>query len=158
MKGRKPQDRAGKEVAEDAKRAVRRAFEHVGLELYQVQMSLAPAQKARFILGGANPQDWPHEIPALSVEFWGTTTGRVTPIRVFCDASNDNPAMSIASGVLAVKDCVCGLEQLPNALKDVWAERQELLARQTAGEQIHSFIGKFRWEWATMGSIWGDEK
>lgn len=150
MKRRRLQNRAGREVAEDAKRAVRRAFEYVGLEPHEVRMFMTRDKKARFIIGGANPQGWIHDIPALSVEFWVTTTGNITPVKVFCEASEDDPTTSMALGVLAVKGCLCQLDALSETLKGVWADRQELVAKQKAGEQIRSFTGKFQWEWATM--------
>jgi hypothetical protein len=157
MRSDRPQNRAGREVAEDAKRAVRRAFECVGLKPCQVRMIMAQDQKARFILGGANPQGWAYDIPALSVEFWVTTSGRITPVKVFCDAGDDDPTTSTAFGVLAVKDCVCRLEELPEILKGVWAEREELVARQKAGERVRSFTGRFRWRWTTMDGVLGGE-
>jgi hypothetical protein len=121
-------------------------------------MIMTQDHKARFIFGGANPQGWAYDIPALSVQFWVTTSGRITPVKVFCDASDDDPTTSMAFGVLAVKDCVCRLEELPEVLKGVWAERQELVARQKAGERLRSFTGKFRWEWTTMDGVLGEEK
>jgi len=157
MKKRRLQNRAGREVAEDAKRAVRRAFEYAGLETHEVRMMMARDQKARFILGGASPQGWEHDLPALAVEFWVTMSGNITPVKVFCEASDDDPISSKTFGVLAVKDCLCPLDTLSETLKDMWAERQELMARQKAGEKIHSFTGKFRWEWVTMDAISGKE-
>ena len=58
------QNRAGREVAEDAKRAVRRAIRFVGLEEHEVRM----------VLGGGKPEGWPYELPP-SVEALVTTTG-----------------------------------------------------------------------------------
>jgi hypothetical protein len=152
------QNRAGKEVAEDAKRAVQRAFEHAGLKPSEVRMIMEQDQKARFILGGANPPSWAHRLPALSVEFSVTTSGLVTPVRVFCDASDDDPATSMGPGVLSIKDCICRLEDISEVLKGVWIERETLVARQKAGEHIRSFAGTFRWEWTTMGTALGGQE
>jgi hypothetical protein len=102
MRSDRPQNRAGREVAEDAKRAVRRTFDYLDLKPYQARMMMAQDRKARFILGGATPWGWPYDIPALSVEFWVAMNGDVTPVKVSCDASDNDPITSMAMSVLAV--------------------------------------------------------
>ncbi len=131
------------------KRAIERAIHYVGLELHKPRMILDETHEARLVLGGGKPEGWPHEIPPLSVEIFVKTNGDVLPARVFCDASDGDPVMSIA-GAMTLKDCTCDLARLPQVLKDVWAERQELVARQRGGERVREFDGRFRWRWTSM--------
>lgn len=105
----------------------------------------------RVLLGGGKPEGWPHQLAPLSIELLVTTSGDILPARVFCDATDDDPAMSLAGGVLAVHKCQCDLADLPRVLKEVWAKRQELVAKQKAGEEIRTFKGRWQWGWTQLG-------
>lgn len=48
------------------------------------------------------------------------------------------PRLCPLPGALTLKDCTCDLARLPQVLKDVWAERQELVARQRGGRGFGS--------------------
>ena len=59
--------RAGREPAEDVKRAIRRAIEIAGLETRQVRMFKSSEADGRIVLAAASPADWPHDLPALEL-------------------------------------------------------------------------------------------
>jgi hypothetical protein len=136
----RPRYRAGRGVAEDAKRALQRAIHFVGLKEHKVRMILGEDQRARLVMGGGKPEGWRYELPPLSVEVLVTTNGEVLPAKVFCKASDQDPAMAVVGGVLKRKG-------MP-----VWAGRpsegpQGALGRATGTggqpeggrEEIHSF-------------------
>ena len=138
-------------MAEDIKRAIQRAVGYVGLKLHKVRMILGEDQQARIILGGGKPGNWPHELPAISVEVLVATNGDIEPVRILCKATDENPVIAAVGGALSLTNCRCDLVALPGVLKEVWAEREELMAMRKAGEQIRSYSGRFRWEWTALG-------
>ena len=54
--GRKTMTRAGKEPAEDAKRAFVRAIKQAGLRVHRVEMFKGGDTPGRFVFGTANPE------------------------------------------------------------------------------------------------------
>jgi len=140
---------AGREVADDVKAAVKRAIQSTGLEEHKVRMVLAARRALRLVYGGAKPPGWPYPLPPLSVEVFVATNGDVEPASVYCQASDQDPAMSIVGGALRTQDCRCDLVDLPEVLQAVWTEREVLMVRQRAGEEIPSYAGRFQWRWSS---------
>ena len=85
--------RAGKEPAEDAKRAIRRAFEVVGLETREVRMFKSSTSEGRIVLGTASPTGWPHELPAIELLVWVGFDGSVGEADIRCAATDGDPLM-----------------------------------------------------------------
>ena len=137
--------RAGKEPAEDVKRAIRRAIEFAGLEVREVRMFKTEGLNGRFVLGGANPAGWPYETPAVSFMAVVGFDGAVGEVEVRCSASDGDPMMNLYTAPNLQK-CSCRLDDLPATLKEVWVSRREVIARMKAGEAEPIFDG--RWTWA----------
>ena len=86
--------RAGKEPAEDVKRAIRRAVELAGLEVRGVRMSKSPGLDVRLVLGWASPVGWPHKLPAIELNAVVGFDGTVGDIEIRCAATDDDPLMN----------------------------------------------------------------
>jgi hypothetical protein len=56
---------AGKEPAEDVKRALRRAIKLAGLEVDEIRMFKSPPLDGRIVLATASPDGWRHNTPAI---------------------------------------------------------------------------------------------
>ena len=137
--------RAGKEPAEDVKRAFRRAIELAGLKAHRVEMFKAEGSRGRIIMGSANPEGWPHNCPAIEmstlVEFSGEV-GRV----VIRGAATDEDHLLSAFSARTVRACSCALEDLPATLKAVWAERRLIIDLVKQGKLTSAFVGRWTWE------------
>jgi hypothetical protein len=136
---------AGKEPAEDVKRAIRRAIELAGLEVHEVRMFKAPNLDGRIVLSGASPTDWPYEQPAISLITVVGFNGSVGKIEIRCSASDGDPLMEVFNAP-HLQQCTCQLSDLPATLKEVWVARREVIAKMHAGEKDPIFDG--RWTWA----------
>ena len=136
--------RAGREPAEDVKRAILRAIEFAGLEVSEVRMFKTEGLNGRFVLGGANPAGWPYETPAVSFMAVVGFDGTVGEVDVRCAASDGDPLMDLYIAPNLQK-CSCQLDDLPATLKEVWVSRREVIARMKAGEAAPIFDGKWNW-------------
>jgi hypothetical protein len=136
--------RAGKEPAEDVKRAIRRAVELAGLEMREVRMFKSSELDGRIVLGAASPAGWPHELPAISLLAVVGFDGSIGEIDIRCAASDGDPLMETYSAP-HVQRCHCRLPDLPTTLKEVWVARREVIARLEAGEAEPIFDGKWNW-------------
>ena len=137
--------RAGKEPAEDVKRAIRRAIELAGLEVRDVRMFKSPELDVRTVLGSASPVGWPHELPAIGLCAVVGFDGTIGEIEIRCIATDGDPLMQTYSAP-HVQRCNCRLVDLPTTLKDVWVARREVIARFQAGEAEPILDGKWSWE------------
>jgi hypothetical protein len=137
--------RAGKEPAEDVKRAIRRAIEFAGLEVREVRMFKPEGLNGRVVLGGASPAGWSYEIPAIACMVVVGFDGAVGEVDILCSASDGDPLMNLYTAPNLQK-CRCRLDDLPATLKEVWVSRREVIARMAAGEREPIFDG--RWTWA----------
>jgi hypothetical protein len=136
--------RAGKEPAEDVKRAIRRAFEVVGLETREVRMFKSSTSEGRIVLGTASPTGWPHELPAIELLVWVGFDGSVGEVDIRCAATDGDPMMELYSAPF-LQRCRCELADLPVTLKEVWVARREVIGRLTQGETPPIFDGKWTW-------------
>ena len=136
--------RAGKEPAEDVKRAFVRAIELAGLKVHFVQMSKSQGVAGRWIMGAANPEGWAHECPAIELHAFVDLTGDIGAVEIRCSATDDDPLEKVFVAP-TVRHCSCPLESLPETLVAVWEERQAVIDRVRRGEQDSHFVG--RWEW-----------
>ena len=135
---------AGKEPAEDVKRAIRRAVELAGLKAARIAMFKSTEADGRIVLGAASAADWPHELPAL--ELWAVVgfDGTVGEVEIRCAATDGDPLMEMYNAPL-LQRCNCRLADLPVTLKEVWIARREVIARLEAGESPPIFDGKWNW-------------
>lgn len=136
--------RAGKEPAEDAKRAIRRAIELVGLEVRELRMFKSTRLDGRIVLGAASPAGWPHELPAITLLGVVGFDGSIGDIEIRCAATDGDPLMEMFSAP-RVQQCNCRLAELPTTLKEVWVARREVITRLEAGEAEPIFAGKWNW-------------
>ena len=137
--------RAGREPAEDVKRAIRRAIEFAGLEVSEVRMFKTEGLHGRMVHAGASPAGWPYETPAVSFMVVVRFDGTVGEVDIRCAASDGDPLMNLYIAPNLQK-CSCQLDDLPATLKEVWVSRREVIARMKAGEAEPIFDG--RWTWA----------
>ena len=143
--------RAGKEPAEDVKRAFRRAIKLAGLKVHRVEMHKTEGVNGRLILGSANPEGWPHECPALGMSTAVDFGGNVGPVTMRCAATEEDPLPNTFIA-RTVRGCSCQLQDLPATLKAVWAERQVIIDLVKRGELVESkFIGCWTWETPDFG-------
>jgi hypothetical protein len=142
--------RAGREPAEDVKRAFRRAIEFAGLKLHEVRMHKMDHIQGRVIHGAACPEDWPHDLPAIELLTTVRFDGTVDDVQIRCGASDGHPVTE-AFGAPHVQWCFCDLADLPMTLKEVWAARREVVARLARGEAPPIFDGK--WTWEAVGDL-----
>ena len=136
--------RAGKEPAEDVKRAIRRAIELAGLEVREVRMLKAPGLDGRIVLGEASPAGWPHDLSAIELLARVGFDGSIGEIELRCGATDGDPLMEVFRAP-HVQRCTCRLADLPTTLKEVWVARREVIARLQAGESEPIFDGKWTW-------------
>jgi hypothetical protein len=143
--------RAGKEPAEDVKRAIRRAIEFAGLEAREVRMFKSLRLHCRIVLGSASPAGWPHDLPAIELIAVAGFDGAVGEVEIRCTASDGDPLMAVFAAP-HLQRCRCQLADLLTTLKEVWVARREVIARLEAGEVAPIFDGK--WSWAvTMPDV-----
>lgn len=145
--------RAGKEPAEDVKRAFRRAIEFAGLKPHEVRMYKMAEIQGRAVHGSAFPENWPHEIPAIEMITTVNFDGTVDDVQIRCSATDGDPLMETFRAP-HLQQCTCDLADLPMTLKEVWAARREVVARLAQGEAPPIFDGK--WNWATTGDFLSD--
>lgn len=136
--------RAGKEPAEDVKRAIRRAIELAGLEVDELRMFKSTRLEGRIVLGAASPAGWPHDLPAITFLASVGYDGSVGEIEIRCAATEGDPLTGVFR-VPRVQQCNCRLADLPTTLKEVWVARREVIARLEAGEAAPIFDGKWNW-------------
>ena len=139
--------RAGKEPAEDVKRAIRRAIEVAGLEVRELHMFKSSVQEGRIVVGAASPTGWPHEAPAIGLLAVVGFDGSIGEIEIRCAATDGDPLMEMFRAPL-IQQCNCRLVDLPTTLKEVWVARREVIDRIEAGEAAPIFDGK--WKWAVV--------
>ena len=135
---------AGKEPAEDVKRALVRAIKMAGLKVHQVR-TFKGGVADRFVTGAANPADWKHECPAIEIHTIVDATGSVGAVKICCRASDEDPLMNVFVAP-TVRDCFCELESLTEVLQAVWKERQAVMDRIQQGERPSRFVGRWVWE------------
>lgn len=126
--------RAGKEPAEDVKRAIRRAIKLAGLEVGEVRMFKLSEWNRRTIMGSARPAGWPHELPAVGLYATVKFDGTIGEVEIRCSATDGDPLMEMYNAP-HLQACTCRLAELPTTLKDVWVARREVIARFKAGER-----------------------
>lgn len=136
--------RAGKEPAEDVKRAIHRAIELAGLEVRDLRMLKSVGQEGRIVLGAASPAGWPHDLPPIALYAFVKFDGSIGEIDIQCGATDGNPLMEVFTAP-HVQQCKCRLADLPKTLKEVWVARREVIARLAAGEAAPIFDGKWSW-------------
>jgi hypothetical protein len=137
--------RAGKEPAEDAKHAIRRAIELAGLKVLSISMHSMSEHECRLVHGMVIPDEWPHEVPAISLLVKVGFDGSIGETQILCSATNDHPLQNVFT-VPALQNCFCPLEELPATLKEVWVSRRQVIDRLRSGEIPPIFDGKWNWE------------
>jgi hypothetical protein len=142
--------RAGKEPAEDVKRAFRRAIELAGLKVHRVEMFKTEGFTGRIILGSANPEGWPHKCPAMEMSTLVGFGGEIGRVDIRCAATDEDHLVSGFSA-RTVRNCSCELKDLPVTLKAVWAERQAIVDLVKQGKLTSAFVGHWTWEAPDMG-------
>ena len=144
--------RAGKEPAEDVKRAIGHAIEVAGLKKREIRMFKSPGLHGRIVMGSASPADWPHELPAVSLLVVVGFDGSIGDIDIRCTATDGDPLMEVYNAP-HLQRCSCQLADLPVTLKEVWVARRGVIARLAAGELPPIFDGKWTWELAPQGFL-----
>jgi hypothetical protein len=135
---------AGKEPAEDVKRALCRAIKLAGLEVLETRMFKLPGLDGRMVLSTASPAGWRHDLPAIELHTVVGFNGSVGEIEIRCAATDDAPLTNLFRAP-CVQHCVCQLPELSTILKEVWIARREVIARLKAGEGEPIFDGKWNW-------------
>jgi hypothetical protein len=144
--------RAGKEPAEDVKRAVRRAIKLAGLEVQTVRMLKSLGADGRLVLAAASPVGWRYESPAIGLHVMVRFDGTVDAIQISCTATDGNPLMEVFVAP-HLQGCSCRLADLAATLKEVWVARREVIARFQAGEAGPIFDGKWNWTTPDLPSL-----
>jgi len=139
--------KAGREPTEDVKRAFRRAIEFVGLEVWKVRMIKTDEHGGRWVVGWAKPEWWKHDSPAVEIQTFVKFSGKVETVEIRCMACDDDP-VAHALDAPHVQDCCCGLAELPQVLKEVWAARGSIVQRWKDGECPPIYDGRWTWEQA----------
>ena len=137
--------RAGKEPAEDVKRAFVRAIALAGLQVHRVQMFQGAGVAGRFVMGSANPDGWAHECPVIGMHSFVDFTGEISAVAIRCSATDQDPLMNVFLAP-TIRDCSCALENLPETLQAVWAERQVVIDWVTQVKLASRFVGRWVWE------------
>ena len=137
--------RAGKEPAEDVKRAFRRAIELAGLKAHRVEMFKTEGSSGRIVMGSANPEGWPQECPAIEMSTLVNFNGEVGRVDIRCAATDEDHLLS-AFSARTLRACSCELDDLPATLKAVWAERQLIIDLVKQGKLTSAFVGRWTWE------------
>ena len=136
---------AGKEPAEDTKRAFVRAIELAGLKVHRVQTFTSQGMPGRFILGTANPAGWPHESPAIEMQMFVSFTGVTGQVEIRCIATDGEPLMNALSALI-LQHCSCNLGDLPETLQAVWNERRLVIDQGRQGRHNKGFVGRWIWK------------
>ena len=139
--------RAGREPAEDVKRAIRRAIELAGLKSPDVRMFKSAGAESRVVLGTANPAGWPHDLPAIEMSVLVGFDGSVGEVEIRCAATDGDRLLEVFH-VPVLQHCSCPLADLAVTLKEVWVARREVISRLAARESPPIFDG--RWNWALV--------
>lgn len=142
--------RAGKEPAEDVKRAFVRAIERIGLKVHRVQMFTGEPAEGRFIMGSAKPEGWAHECPAIGMRTFVDFTGEIGNVEIRCSATDEDPLMNMFSAP-TLRHCSCDLGSLPDILQAVWDERRRVIDWAKQVDQDSRFVG--RWVWQAPGEL-----
>jgi hypothetical protein len=137
--------RAGKEPAEDVKRAIRRAIELAGLEVLSITMQSMSGYRCRLVQGMAIPDGWPHEVPALSLLVQVGFDGSIEEVQILCAATDEDPVQNVFNAP-TLQDCYCPLKELPTTVKEVWVSRRQVIDRLKSGEAPPIFDGRWTWE------------
>lgn len=137
--------RAGKEPAEDVRRAFVRAIELAGLKVDRVRMFTGQSVAGRFIMGTAKPESWTHESPALGLQTFVDFTGEIGKVEIRCIATDADPLMNVFAAP-TLRHCSCELESLPETIQAVWAERRLVIDWVQQGERDSRFVGRWVWE------------
>ena len=97
-------------------------------------------------MGTANPDDWPHELPAVEVRTTVGFDGSVDRVTVHCGASDGDPMAELWTAP-HVQQCDCDLADLPRTLKEFGlpAVRYGEVQRGVKGP-----IFDGRWKWAVI--------
>ena len=143
-------NRAGKEPAEDVKRAFVRAIEMAGLQVHFVQMFKSQGRAGRWIMGAANPEGWAHKLPAIALHAFVDDTGRTGAVEIRCSATDDDPLKKVFVAP-TVRHCSCALQSLPETLRAVWEERHMVVDRIKQGNLGPRFVGQWTWEVPAQG-------
>jgi len=141
--------RAGKEPAEDVKRAFRRAIKLAGLKAHRVEMIKTEGFTSRVIMGWANPEGWPHKCPALEMNTLVNFNGAVGRVDIRCSATDEDPVLNVFNA-RTVQNCSCDLKDLPATLKAVWVERQLVIDLEKQKKLPPAFVGRWTWETPDM--------
>ena len=136
---------AGKEPAEDVKCAIRRAIELAGLEVLSISMQSMSGYGCRLVHGMATPEEWPHEVPALSLLVEVGFGGSIEKAQILCAATDEDPVQNVFNAP-TLQDCFCQLEELPTTVKAVWVSRRQVIDRLKSGETPPIFDGRWTWE------------
>ncbi len=139
--------RAGKEPAEDVKRAIRRAIELAGLQVREIRMSKIREMESRAIRAAASPAGWPHELPAVGLHTMVGFDGSIGEIDIRCAATDGCPLLEMLTAP-HLQQCCCSLSELTTTLKEVWIARRDVIERMKLGEADPIFAG--RWNWAIV--------
>jgi len=140
--------RKGKKSAEDVKKAFVRAIELAGLKVDFVQRFKGEVVARQLVIGTAKPEGWPHKSPPIEMHALVDLTGEIGAVDIRCSATDQDSLKNIF-GAPKLRDCSCELEDLPETLQAVWAERQVVIDRVKQGGDGSRFVG--RWVWQVIG-------
>lgn len=143
--------RAGREPTEDVKRRLGTACHEAGLRVMLSRFSLSPSRDCRCIVVAAAIKNPLHKWPTVEIVTHVKTSGDVGEVEVRCQASDEEPMRAMYTAP-TLRDCTVPLDQLPETLKAVLAERQTVINLMGDGEKPPFQI---RWRWAVP--FGGDE-
>jgi hypothetical protein len=139
-----PMTRAAREPADDVVRRIATACRAANLDAVKRHNLLMRERRIRFILVGAAPKGWSHNVPMLEVHTDMDLAGNVGTIRIRCSATKDDPARDVWVAP-TLRDAEVSLDELPHTLRMICRERDEVIRLIAEGRQP-PFAG-LHWTW-----------
>jgi hypothetical protein len=143
-RGAAEMSRAGREPAEDVLRRICAACMDAGLEITKRMNARCPGWEYRFVGAGAALPGWRHKRAPVWVQSVVAFSGDVHELRVFCTASNGDPAREIWVAT-TVANAFMELDELPRALPLILREREAVMKMLAEGQREP--LPGLHWTW-----------
>ena len=142
--------RAGKEPAEDVRRAFKRACQEAGLIVARTMARLMEDRKGRAVVVDGSPPDWPHDGPMVSLMTFVSVAGDVGRVRIYCQGNDGDPIRSFFLNP-TLRDCVVPLEEAGETLKTTLLDRVQVGHLIAAGNEPPFSVGDWTWDVPSFG-------
>ena len=141
--------RAGREPAEDVRRAMKRACQEAGLVVSKTMARLIDDRTARAVMVDGSPPGWPHDGPMVSLLTLVTIAGDVGRVRIYCQGTDDDPILSVFTNPM-IQDCVVTLEEIGETLKTALIDRVRVRKLVAEGREPPFVVGDWTWDAASF--------